>query len=195
MMDYLEIAETTLNESTMHDAKLDREVKKMLLGEEDKVQWGEILRTFCQLQKGRMEIALESLTKRQLDMLIDSAQTVKEDVQQSTLEAAKTELLRLGLTPEEFIAFISGVPAAAATTDDKVITKSGRVNYKLTYGKTRSEIIDEIVEVGELTPPISSVQMKIVIKKHRLPYADLSESIWYSAAYEYNTKHGVSLTK
>ena len=178
----------------MHDAKLDREIKKMLLGEEDKVQWGEILRTFCQLQKGRMEIALESLTKRQLDMLIDSAQTVKEDVQQSTLEAAKTELLRLGLTPEEFIQFLGGgVPAA--TIDDNVVTKSGRVNYKLTYGKTRSEIIDEIVEVGELTPPISSVQMKMVIKKHRLPYADLSDTMWYSAAYEYNTKHGVSLTK
>lgn len=185
-----------MNESVMHDAKLEREVKKMLMGEEDKIQWGELLRTFCQLQKGRMEIALESLTKRQLDLLIDSAQTVKEDVQQSTLEAAKTELLRLGLTPEEFIAYLGGnaLPSqktGAVAATDKI---TGRFSYKKRFGKGRMEIIDEVVAVGKLTAPVSSVMLRDVVHEHLPQYTCIESSAWYSAAYEYNKQHGVSLT-
>lgn len=182
-----------MNETTMHDAKLEREVKKMLLGEEDKIQWGELLRTFCQLQKGRMEIALESLTKRQLDLLIDSAQTVKEDVQTSTLEAAKTELLRLGLTPEEFIHFLNGT-----TPDEKGEAKKVPVttrSYKSKYGKSMSDIVAEIIETGELSLPTSANELLNVVLSDLPQYKDITKNAWYSAAYDYNKKHGVSLTK
>lgn len=179
----------------MHMAKLEREVEKMLLGEEDKIQWGELLKTFCQLQKGRVEIALESLTIRQLDILEESIKTVREDVLNTNLENARTEVLKLGLDPIMVARYLTGQPLEgeieSTNKAKKTAKKSNYINYREKFGKSVQDIVTFVAEENNLTPPVSAKQIKECIAGTL--YDEITLKQLYSPCYEYNKKHGTSL--